>query len=1284
MTKLKKTVKRKKRIKLNTVRTPNDIIIGDDQSLVSTTEKINAELTANKRWTKECTRLFKSNATALLVYDRMEFSLGKAYGSHNPKILLNPLTVLCHHPDCINSNKPTVKLKTMLDLSRYVDHLLDHPDEIGAAMFKRIGAVARTPFLTENDLDEISCSPHSLQPKVHYSRMVKGVLKSYGIDRKLKTNYICHWKNVLINKQLINSSSLSFQEDEALIYTILHYPNPIRDWDIYCTLSFYCLKLIAAVGETGLNLYRGITRQRIVRQHDSDLHQFVSDINHPGPSVTTLQNVMPKLSHDNKVTHTKEIIFHLKLLERIGSSISFNFPLVKRYPVTLGIDEQELNQGVTVQEGKLHGLEKPLTAQQIRDIGLSNLAKYIAEKNHFINAAREYRLRDFKGIFCSNVSTWFLSEVLKSEGVIKHLKKVVQQCSICLHCLLNDTCCDYEYIDEQCGECKKLGLECVSLFVVVTLYDMGSSHKKASIEMPSLDSMSEGRDLFRRDMFSFAFGGLHLCKAIVNCSRNHVLTHNGDNYGVHLIRQLKNQFEDLFKCIKNAVIVGKDRQSDLLSYSTCDEKIQDILEQLKTYEIIRIPEEVLTYTDKAKTQKRFILPVGIAANKNGDVFVLDSGAACIHVADRSSVTKVTFLGKYNSPNTASYGKSCNLPKKASDLKISNGISDMIIVNDNLFVADQVRNEIAIIVQCRFASGVQKSKLHVMNVDSCVSLSSVGDHLVVLEKDMGVANIQVLALPPVDKLESFYVHPQVIAYLMPEVGVDLISLFLLPSNHFGAQTSEKELMAFHFTNDEIVQVKTESPIRSKSRPCLFDNELVIHREDEGDSLSQMSIIFDDKMVLQSVEDIKFSFHPFIVSSWGSTLLMVCQREVNDFVLVEVGHLEFGLEFCRSVKKLYQAISYVPPHGDPSCRNRKLSDCIDLMVKGSELFNKMQASLKERFIGCSSFAGKHGAIFSQTLKCINSSIDSLKGVSNRLSALSGGSEVPVYVHTLINESIVEHSFGETHQKGQGNLQNKEEYSQAKRRSQINFHIKMTDAPFNQYVKTKKRDQGYQAIEKGSTKLKLDDLREIFHQEKASNIDPRVESESDTLTLKCAFNIAKCVPRQSNRCKWREKSGFAPNMLQSSSNSGKLFSGDLVFIKYLNNQLVNLIVTEDVILDDLDMSLKVRIPGGNASVEAGCVKLELLVKDRSNIVAIPSNMYHIDGDGEIELDENISYMFDALMNKEIVTRNDMEWNELLGIEMSGNRSAVEGSAEPDDSDDEEFPVIRKKRKRRKTQPS
>jgi hypothetical protein len=122
-------------------------------------------------------------------------------------------------------------------------------------------------------------------------------------------------------------------------------------------------------------------------------------------------------------------------------------------------------------------------------------------------------------------------------------------------------------------------------------------------------------------------------------SRNYSLSYDGSNYGVHILRQLKNQFEELLSAVKVAVLVGKDRQSDLLSYLTCCEAVQEILRKLKTYEIIRVPEEILTYKYHAKTQKRIMFAVAVTANVNGDVLILDSGAACVHIVDRSNVAK---------------------------------------------------------------------------------------------------------------------------------------------------------------------------------------------------------------------------------------------------------------------------------------------------------------------------------------------------------------------------------------------------------------------------------------------------------------------------------------------------------------------------------------------------------------------------------------------------------------------------------------------------------------------
>ena len=71
---------------------------------------------------------------------------------------------------------------------------------------------------------------------------------------------------------------------------------------------------------------------------------------------------------------------------------------------------------------------------------------------------------------------------------------------------------------------------------------------------------------------------------------------------------------------------------------------------------------------------------------------------------------------------------------------------------------------------------------------------------------------------------------------------------------------------------------------------------------------------------------------------------------------------------------------------------------------------------------------------------------------------------------------------------------------------------------------------------TKLSFSDMQ-IFRDEK--NITLRededmelVESEiteNDNIILRQVFLLAKSVPRQSNRTKWQERSGFQPNLLQ-----------------------------------------------------------------------------------------------------------------------------------------------------------
>ena len=706
-----------------------------------------------------------------------------------------------------------------------------------------------------------------------------------------------------------------------------------------------------------------------------------------------------------------------------------------------------------------------------------------------------------------------------------------------------------------------------------------------------------------------------------------------------MLRQLKNQFEELFSEIKTAVIVGKDRQSDLLSYSTCDDKIQSILKNLKTYQIIRIPEDILSHTEKAKTQKEIISPVAVAANKNGEVFVLDSAAACIHVVDRSSVAKVTILGGYKSDDVQRYKKNTPGSTKAKDIMLSNGVTDLIYHRDNVFVSDAVRNEIAVILNGISASSISSCKLRVLILDKCISLCCMGENLVVLRKDGMDSIIDIIELGNLNV--SFFPSFKIITTLKSS---DTKSLFSLSLNYFGTHTENKAMSIYiHNEKNGIEKIHSELAF-SQCRPCFSAemNYLFSVGVESSSHLSANSITLSSTSVnIKNMKKTHCNLSPLIVGTWGETIFMICSRESKSFVLVEMGSLEFASLFCHSVQNLYKAVSYVPPKGDNSVRNMKLSECIALAVNSVDLFNKMQISLEERFPGRSSFAGANGVIWSQTLKCINSSIESLKVVEKRLKQLNNGFDLLVYCHALLNESYVEHSFGSQTQKGQGQLQNKQEYCISKRRNQVNFQIKMCDTPFNQYSKIKKRDQGYQALRDGELKLSVRDLKDIFSEsEDKKELDVQL-TDGEIKILNHAFNLAKSVPRQSNRCKWREKAGFAPNMLQPTlQNSGKLYVGDLVFFQSFSNKILDLVVAEEVILATLEVPLKVCLLQGAESVLT--INLSQLLQNNGQAVVVPAEFYHLE-DGKMKIQENVSYLFDKLTNKRSLLPDDPAWDPL-----------------------------------------
>ena len=221
---------------------------------------------------------------------------------------------------------------------------------------------------------------------------------------------------------------------------------------------------------------------------------------------------------------------------------------------------------------------------------------------------------------------------------------------------------------------------------------------------------------------------------------------------------------------------------------------------------------------------------------------------------------------------------------------------------------------------------------------------------------------------------------------------------------------------------------------------------------------------------------------------------------------------------------------------------------------------------------------------------------------------------------------------------------EYIQAKRRHAIDFQLRMCAMPFNQYCKTKLRDKGYQALDERDTPLTIQEFKDIFYVRKKGKKESTpadAEENRDSPILKQAYYISKSVPHQSNRWKWRQKSGFAPDMLlPHEENKGRMYVGDLVFYPSLENQFLHLIVTKELLLCSEDLHLDVKTVDGKNEY---CLQLNTFLCNKGHIVAIPSSLYHIE-DGNIVIQDTVLHQLECIPSVQAVSHTDIEWEALL----------------------------------------
>ena len=689
---------------------------------------------------------------------------------------------------------------------------------------------------------------------------------------------------------------------------------------------------------------------------------------------------------------------------------------------------------------------------------------------------------------------------------------------------------------------------------------MGSSHKKMAREVRKIDTSSADSEYAEAMLCSIGFGGLHLSKAITNCQRNCSMTLDGINYGVHVLRSLRLTPGDHhihFSSVKTSVYVGKDRQSDYLSYMTSSKPIQAGLTIAKKYVCTRTPEPILTHVDNARKQMKINFPVGIACNTNGDQFILDTGSACVSVLNRSSVGKMFILGEYKKPKLDKYTVQS---VKASNLKLSNDLRDILIEQNDLFIADAGRGEVIIVSNVGTAANLSSRPVHLVSKLNVSAIALLKKHLIAC---LCGDSIDLMKFTIPNSSRSLFLDAKVVKKV--KLSMQVNSIFHVPDiSAIGLWCQSKDIvLCYNIKPGSSKPDFQELSVSSDIKPFGHES-FITYQTPRSSHYSQLTatinengeLSMDDVLMEEDIPD-----HSVLFTKWGCTWFVVVKSD-SGYKVIEKGSLSFGLSLAKGLNQFYEAISYIPPHGFQSARQLKLTECIVLASELGNLLKRCESDCKARFPSLNTFNVIHGSVATETLECLLDTIESWQAICSRLDYFDESLKDLVVPFVIANESLIERSFGFVVKKGQSSLQTMQEYVQNKSKSLIDFLIKMCCCPFNQDIKIKLRDKGYQHVH-GSmvSKISVKELWEVLnaaasgHPKAVQDDDP--EDKEPDKGLYRAFLISKAVPRKSNRAKWKEQSGFSPPMLEEMEEDYKFVQGDMVFALNLDGTILRLIV-------------------------------------------------------------------------------------------------------------------------------
>ena len=461
---------------------------------------------------------------------------------------------------------------------------------------------------------------------------------------------------------------------------------------------------------------------------------------------------------------------------------------------------------------------------------------------------------------------------------------------------------------------------------------------------------------------------------------------------------------------------------------------------------------------------------------------------------------------------------------------------------------------------------------------------------------------------------------------------IISLFsvTISSNHFGGWASDKKVFLYKVKKKKINESETASCLTSSIKPSYGKSGLLTLNNDGVAVISLLELVGRDISLCEMNHPTTLMAPENVVShhQWGSIVYWIRKAATNRYQLEESGPLNFGVEFSSAIALFYDAISYTPRN---SRRNHqvKLTDSIELSSSAVKLFSKMQDAKEDLYPTRKTFVHADGMPWSKTIKCLVDTVDSWKALLKRLEFLEPNLPSKVDPHTITNESVLEHSFGSTKTRGQGNSQNPQEYTQTKRLRCVDFHLKMCKMPFNQHCLSRKEEEkSYQSIEERSLKISFKEIQKLFQKAGENSVSPDEEdavlNDEQTTLLKNAYALSKSVPRQSGRNRWREKAGFNPNMLTEEAPVGVLLMGDLLSYSNIDDSIEHYIVQKDFDLLDVDKKVEVMKVGSRKRKH---VTVDKFLTQNGLIFTVPESMYSI-YDGIVTFsDDQISQFIENL---------------------------------------------------------